>query len=126
MVYIDLNMVRAGTVQHPSDWTHCGYNEIQRPPARFRKINIDALAGLLGFSDLEGMRTSYRSWIDTALHKGKLEREPCWTESVAVGEVNFLKSVQKELDISNPGRRLYTNDSHCVLREEWVAYQAYL
>jgi len=29
MVYIDTNMVRAGAVSHPSEWSFCGYNEIQ-------------------------------------------------------------------------------------------------
>ena len=31
MVYIDLNMVRAGIVTHPSEWPFSGYNEIQNP-----------------------------------------------------------------------------------------------
>jgi REP element-mobilizing transposase RayT len=31
MVYIDLNMVRAGVVTHPSEWRFGGYNEIQSP-----------------------------------------------------------------------------------------------
>ena len=30
MIYIDLNMVRAGVVDHPSEYEFCGYNEIQR------------------------------------------------------------------------------------------------
>jgi len=30
IVYIDLNMVRAGTVNHPSKWEFSGYNEIQK------------------------------------------------------------------------------------------------
>ena len=34
--YIDLNMVRAGVVDHPSEWPYCGYNEIQKP----RRKNI--------------------------------------------------------------------------------------
>ena len=29
LVYIDLNMIRAGIVRHPSEWQFCGYNEIQ-------------------------------------------------------------------------------------------------
>jgi putative transposase len=31
LVYIDLNMVRAGAVDHPSKWPHGGFNEIQSP-----------------------------------------------------------------------------------------------
>ena len=29
LVYIDFNMVRAGVVKHPSDWTESGFSEIQ-------------------------------------------------------------------------------------------------
>jgi putative transposase len=35
LVYIDLNMVRAGVVQHPSAYGISGYNEIQTPPKRY-------------------------------------------------------------------------------------------
>ena len=34
LVYIDLNMVRAGVVDHPKMWPFCGYNEIQNPPSK--------------------------------------------------------------------------------------------
>jgi putative transposase len=36
MVYIDLNMVRAGVVKHPEDWSFCGYRYILSPPKRYR------------------------------------------------------------------------------------------
>ena len=35
VVYIDLNMVRAGVVRHPSQWLHSSYREIQNPPKRY-------------------------------------------------------------------------------------------
>jgi Transposase IS200 like len=31
ITYIDMNMVRAGVVEHPGQWKFCGYNEIQNP-----------------------------------------------------------------------------------------------
>lgn len=31
LVYIDLNMVRAGVVVHPSEWNFGGYKDIQEP-----------------------------------------------------------------------------------------------
>ena len=40
LVYIDLNMVRAGVVDHPRLWPFCGYHEIQDPPRRYRVIYI--------------------------------------------------------------------------------------
>ena len=44
--YIDLNMVRAGVVEHPRQWPHGAYHEIQQPPARYRIIDRQALCGL--------------------------------------------------------------------------------
>ena len=41
LVYIDLNMVRAGAVSHPSRWQASGYLEIQTPPMRKRIINVE-------------------------------------------------------------------------------------
>ena len=34
MIYIDLNMVRAGAVRHPCEWPFSGYQEIHNPPKR--------------------------------------------------------------------------------------------
>ena len=34
ITYIDMNMVRAGVVEHPRRWEFCGYNEIQNPRKR--------------------------------------------------------------------------------------------
>ncbi len=48
LVYIDLNMVRAGVVSHPQEWAEGGYLEIQQPPKRYRIIDIPALMGLCG------------------------------------------------------------------------------
>ena len=43
MVYIDLNMVRAGAVSHPDDWCWSGYCERQRPPQRESVIDAKAV-----------------------------------------------------------------------------------
>ena len=63
--YIDLNMVRAGVVDHPRYWLDAGYHEIQQPPARYRIIDREALCGLLGTS--EGtLATLQHEWIEAA------------------------------------------------------------
>ncbi len=36
LVYVDLNMVRAGVVDHPCQWKWSGYHEIQKPKTRYR------------------------------------------------------------------------------------------
>ena len=39
LAYIDLNMVRAGVVQHPGEWVYGGYREIQNPKQRYTLID---------------------------------------------------------------------------------------
>ena len=46
MVYIDLNMVRAGVVTNPAQWQWCGYREIQSPPNRYKIIDTHRLMTL--------------------------------------------------------------------------------
>jgi hypothetical protein len=46
MVYIDMNMVRAGVVTHPSEWPFSGYNEIQNPRERYALIDHENLMEL--------------------------------------------------------------------------------
>jgi hypothetical protein len=46
LIYIDLNMVRAGVVNHPEKWKESGFIEIQKLPKRYtRPIRKSRLAG---------------------------------------------------------------------------------
>lgn len=85
MVYMDLNMVRAGVVKHPSEWPHGGYNEIQSPPQRYAIIDREALKELFAFRSGADLAAAHRDWIEEALSNGALRREGKWTESIAVG-----------------------------------------
>ncbi len=61
LVYIDLNMVRAGVVHHPSDYSVAGYNEIQDSPKRYRIIDIPKLQALFALADKAFFREEYRN-----------------------------------------------------------------
>jgi len=122
LVYIDLNMVRAGVVQHPLEWPNGGYCEIQRPPERYRLINSERLTQLLGFTDVRQMRKAYSSWVQGTLSGGRLEREPKWSESVAVGHPGFLEEIQRQLHARCPGRRILYEDEDYQLREPRASY----
>ena len=90
MVYIDLNMVRAGRVTHPEQWDVCGYREIQALPQRYRIIDQAALCMLLGAADASAMRTTHKEWVEATLAAGALARDECWTESPVVGSREFV------------------------------------
>lgn len=47
LVYIGLNMVRAGVVRHPDQWGVKGYHEIQAPPVRYRVVDREAFVAQL-------------------------------------------------------------------------------
>lgn len=67
LVYIDLNMVRAGVVRHPSEWAHGGYREIQQPRKRYTVIDLEALSASCGFTDAARFQEAHRQWVEAAL-----------------------------------------------------------
>lgn len=122
LVYIDLNMVRAGAVRHPGEWCHSGYREIQSPPERYRLIDIGRLTELLGFTDTRDMQTAHHSWVQASLDSGRRQREPQWSESVAVGQREFLEAIRSELYLRSPGRRIVRENGGYQLRELGASY----
>ena len=80
MVYIDLNMVRAGVVDHPRQWRWGGFNEIQNPRTRYVVVDYNRLITLTGFTNLSDFQASHRGWIAEKLGAGPLEREDRWTK----------------------------------------------
>lgn len=124
LVYIDLNMIRAGVVQHPEDWPHGGYREIQTPPKRYRLIDTERLMLLLGFTDLQRMRAAHRQWVREALQGGRHKRERQWTEAVAVGQREFVATMQRDLYLRCPGRRIEEQDGDSRLGESPAPYRS--
>lgn len=100
MVYIDLNMVRAGAIGHPSQWTVSGYNEIQSPPVRFRVIDMKALRKLTGSVSVSAFRRKHREWVEMDLARGHRARQPKWTEAVAVGPDEFTNAFSRRKEVS--------------------------
>lgn len=43
LVYIDMNMVRAGAVKHPREWAWTGYQELMGLRKRYRVVDVRAL-----------------------------------------------------------------------------------
>ena len=97
LTYIDLNMVRAGRVDHPSQWAVCGYREIQSPPTRYRIIDFKTLCSLVGSEDRQMLALQHRNWVDSELANGCIERQPQWTESIAVGSHRFVEQIRSKL-----------------------------
>jgi len=124
MVYIDMNMVRAGVVNHPEEWTFCGYHEIQNPRQRYSLIDYERLISLLQMKDLDELQESCRNRIEESLLSREQSREGKWTESVAVGGKSFIEATIKRLGIKARGRKIAGGHKSYELREPSVSYGA--
>lgn len=126
LAYVDLNMVRAGVVSDPSKWPYGAYHELQRPRSRFRAqlVDWDALLRLLSMPDIEALRRARRMWIENAILTGPLERDPKWTESLAVGSRKFIEETARRMGGKAIGRVIVEADSGYALQEERNPYEA--
>jgi putative transposase len=122
LIYIELNMVRAGVVSHPVDWSHSGYREIQEPPKRYAIIDLEGLAALCGFTDLRDFQRAHRQWVEQALENGFAPRDDRWSEAIAVGSLPFVETVKNDLGVKAMHREVVQADGTYALREAAEAY----
>jgi len=123
LVYIDLNMVRAGVVGHPDEWPHGGYREIQHPPERYKLIDLNELSVSCGFPTVPDFQKAHCDWVAGALTLGTLKRDARWSESIAVGGEQFVAQIKSELGVAVRAREIDTVDHRIsVLRESEAAY----
>jgi len=124
LVYIDLNMVRAGVVTHPSEWIFGGYNEIQKPRERYALIDYKRLMELLHISTIDELRSSHKKWVEEILKTKNYVRESKWTRSIAVGSKDFVENIKEKLGIRAKGRKVEASSDLYHLRESQVAYNS--
>ena len=114
-------MVRAGVVNHPSEWDCCGFKEIRNPKQRYRLINIDCLLELFNISSLEELKKSYSNWINETIENDRNFRDKKWTQAVAVGSLNFVEQTKNKLGIRVKGRNIIRTDVDCFQIKEEIA-----
>ena len=57
---------------------------------------------------------------------GRIQRERCWTESVAVGSLKFIEETKARLGIKAKGRKIKEQQEESyMLREESAPYNAF-
>ena len=124
LVYVDLNMVRAGTVKHPCEWKFGGYNEIQLPRRKCVLIAYGKLAKLAGYRSYEQFRKSHRDWVNESLSKDNNVCDSQWTQSIAVGSKSFVERIKATLGPRALGRRTHKEAGGYELRESERSYNA--
>ena len=124
MVYIDLNMVRAGVVNHPKDWPFGGYRHIVAPPRRYQLTANKRLMELMNISEIDRFCETYRNWVDAAIMRGDINRQPQWTEGIAVGDKVYVEKVKDQMGYKAIGRKVVEDRDSFVLKETQQSYQS--
>jgi putative transposase len=117
-----MNMVRAGVVEHPTQWEFYGYNEIQSPKKRKGIIDFDRLMGLLGFENYDALKDAHYKWVDSANQTDNRGKENKWTQSIAVGSKTFIEQMKEALGSKAKGRKIICADDTFELREVLTSY----
>jgi putative transposase len=124
LLYIDLNMVRAGVVCHPREWPYCGYSEIIRQKQRYQIVQTQTLLQLLGISSQDEFIDVHTRLIEDTISKNDLKRDPKWTESLAVGSKEFVESFQDKLSSRSRRAEIVELGNSHILREAGKPYNA--
>lgn len=125
MVYMDMNMVRAGVVKHPREWPYCGYQEITGRRQRYTLIDMEKLIRFLDV-DTSTLMDTYQSWSEKYLDSKKICKESHWTESIAVGSKNFIEKIQAKLGVKAKGRKKVETNGFLTLHESGRSYRSIL
>ena len=125
LTYIDMNMVRAGVVNHPRDWPASGFHEIQTPFQRCRIVDHQALLYLLEISSLSELQQRHLLWIDDAIQRDDAQYNAMWSNSIAVGNEAFVKAVKSQPTLKAKYRDIDTKEDAFLQRETDVTYTAH-
>lgn len=116
LIYIDMNMVRAGVVMHPSEWKHCGYAEIQNPPKRYRIIDQQKLIELCGLTSHAQLTALQNEGISESLKQESQKRDPAWT-SIATGSEKYVYDMANQLRGRAVGKKIIKTGNEYSIRE---------
>ena len=123
LVYIDLNMVRAGVVDHPGEWRNGGYREIQGMRRRNTVIALDALAEAAEVGSVAALTEAHGEWVEMALASDvRHQQEDFWTRSIAVGSEAYVNRIKGLLGTRGRGRDIREAEGALVIREEFDGY----
>jgi hypothetical protein len=89
---------------------------------RYRLIDLEQLCWRLGTASLEEARGNLEACLAEAIAQDQLKREPCWTESLAVGGVSFLEKVRPQILSRRDTEIVETGKDDWALQETLIPY----
>lgn len=96
LVYVNLNMVRAGVVSHPREWKWCSHDELVGRRKSYRILNLERLLESLGGTTEHALRQWYEGAVEERIAVRQFQREAHWTESLVVGSATFVRRTTRE------------------------------
>ena len=124
LVYIELNMVRCAVVAHPKEWEWVGYHEIMGQRQRYRLLDLERLCWRLATESIDEVRRNLAWVLSQRIAEQQLQREACWTESLAVGSPSFLGRTQPLVRSRRETQIVEATPELWTLRESHTAYGA--
>jgi putative transposase len=79
---------------------------------------------LMNIREIDRLRETYRKWVDSAIMRGDIKRQPQWTGSIAVGDKVYVEKVKDQIGYKAIGRKVVENEDSFVLRERQISYQS--
>ncbi|MBD3241370.1 MAG: transposase, partial [Chitinivibrionales bacterium] len=79
IAYIDLNMVRAGVVNDPIEWSDSGFHHVQTERRRNMVIDYDNLMAHLGVASMPALLRMQKELVREASERYARQRQPIWT-----------------------------------------------
>ncbi len=122
LTYIDLNMVRAGVVTNPKDWAESGFAELYNQRKRYQLTDTLTLLTLFGIKNIHELREQRISWVEDQVKTENMQREPRWSEALAVGCEDYVAVLKDKLGYAVSKRKIEESSVGFVLKEDEAIY----
>lgn len=78
----------------------------------------------MNIREIGQLRETYRNWVDSAIMRGDIKRQPLWSGNIAVGDKVYVEKVKDQMGYKAIGHKVVENGDSFVLRERQVSYQS--
>jgi len=95
--YVELNMVRAGVVRHPSEWYGGAFSEHSGARQRYRIIDRHRLLNCLECADGAAFAHWYGRTLNEECESRYHVRESLWSDAAAVGSRHWIEGIAGRL-----------------------------
>ena len=110
-------------VGHPREWEWLGYHEIMGKRRRYRFVDLERLCWRTATDDIGELQGHLEAALEDAIGRGKMKREPMWTESLAVGSGGFVEKIKPLILSRRETEVMETADGVSVLQESPKPYE---